>query len=214
MRGKIFGFILLLTSVGLRAQISIVKLNLPENINFSTEYSIKPDFYRTDSAVFYAIEDKKPVKLVIKDSAGHLRPLKMELTLKPYCKDIITIEKHRRRLKIIGKKEVFFQPPRRCNGITDKATVERKIVDLMMIANDYPRMKETKKFIREHCLRFNQIQGLIMMFPSDKERLELAKYAYFFVRDPYNYFVMKKAFANNSTYKDFEFFVKKVNKKF
>ncbi len=214
MRGKIFGFILLLTSVGLKAQISIVKLNLPENLNLSVEFSLKPDFHKTDSAVFYSIEDNTPVKLTIKDSIGHLRPLKIEITLKPYCKNIITIEKYRKRLKVIEEKEIFFQPPRRCSGITDKATVERKIVDLMMIANDYPRMKEAKKFIREHCLKFIQVQGLVMMFPSDKERLELAKYAYFFVRDPYNYFLMKKAFANNSTYKDYEFFVKKVKRIF
>ena len=196
------------------SQTSFVKVNLP-SANYIVSFSPKPFFESNDSAVYINILDRTNIQITVRDSVGKHRDLKFTTELYPFSMQTITIiEKNRKRLKLNNIRSEYYLVKKRCRTSTPQSVVERAIVDMMSIDHIGARRQEAKKFIRNHCLRFMQIKGIVMMFPSDKDRLDVAKYSYFFVRDYYNYFLLNQAFQSKSAYKQFEEFVKSVKKNF
>ena len=171
----------------------------------------KPDYFDKDSLVYNSVLDDMQVLITIKDSLGKHKDLVFKLTIQPFSiNQVIIKEQNRRKLKIDEQKTIFYLPKIRCKKVVSTAFVERSIVDFMLIEREGARMKEVKKFIRNYCLKYSQVKALIMMFTSDKQRLELAKYAYFFVKDHYNYFILRDAFRKNTSFRDFQNFVKGI----
>ncbi len=207
-------FLLVITWLQLNAQQSFIKIVLPAN-GLLVRFEPVPVFQSRDSAVYSNVMDDSRVNLLIVDTTGRHKDLNLDLVIKPFSITTVTVVEHgRRKLKIYAIEREYYLPGQHCKQSTPLALVERSIVDMMLIDHIGARKQEAKKFIRSHCLTFRQIKGLVMMFPSDKDRLEIAEYAYFFARDYYNYFLLRDAFSSKATYKEFESFVKNVLRNF
>ena len=216
MRPRQITLLLVLMTFALHAiaQTSFVKVRLPSP-GLVVTFEPKPYYASNDSAVYSGVEDNLTLHLTVKDTNGKHKELKFEFTIEPYSINTIIITgQGKKKIKFGSATTSYYLPALRCKHSTPLATVERSIVDLMLIDHIGARLEETKKFIRQHCLTYRQVKGLVMMFPSDKDRLSLAKYSFFYVRDYYNYFLLKDAFNNKSIYKEFEEFVKNINRSF
>ncbi len=205
--------ILTLTEIS-RAQTSFLKINLPSQ-GYVVNIVPDPYLFISDSAVFINVFDDLNVKITVHDTVGKHKDFSFNIKIEPFTINYVTLtEQSKRRLKLLDNKREYYMPAKRCHGYTPLAKVERSIVDMMLIDHIGARMREAKKFVRTHCLTYRQLKGIVMMFPSDKDRLTIAKYSYFFVRDYYNYFLLRDAFSSKNTYKQFETFVKGVHRDF
>jgi len=71
--------------------------------------------------------------------------------------------------------------------------------DFKEIGSDFTRLSAAKDLIYNSRLTSEQVGNLMLLFPFDKDRLSLAKYAYIFTSDPRNYNLVAKNFIFNGS---------------
>jgi len=66
-----------------------------------------------------------------------------------------------------------------------------------------------KQIIKSKCLKSEQIRDIMKMFDFEDTRLEFAKYAYEYVYDPDNYYIVNDAFQFEMTIEELDEFISK-----
>ncbi|MGQ9864221.1 MAG: DUF4476 domain-containing protein [Bacteroidia bacterium] len=61
------------------------------------------------------------------------------------------------------------------------------------------RVQMARQILQSNCLKADQVRDMLKLFYMEKDRLELAKFAYDYCADPQNYHVVNQAFYQSSS---------------